>query len=506
MKDVVTSAERRQAYVDEGLWTDDTLASLFEASAESHPTALAVVDGSTGRQVTYGQLLQDVRTLSSYYAAHGIEPGDTISVQLPNGYAAVVAHMAAFYSGAVLNPLLPNYRTHELRHILSVGRTKLLVTPATYRSFDFPAMVEELKPGLPCLRHHLVADAEPDVRAAENLEGVLQGPAQEFARVKRPSDEVSEVIFTSGTEAAPKAVMHTEKTLGFAIRNTISWLGMGASEVIWMPSPVGHSTGLNFGIRMALSNGYPLVLQDRWDPEQAVDLIGRYRCTYTLASTTFLTDLLRASVSDPGRVGSLRLFCCGGAPVPPALVAEAESIGIGVLRVYGSTELILASWTRPDAPVERRTQTDGSVMAHVELAVWDDQGNVVAPGEVGELVARSPATAVGFAFDQDRTKTTFLPGGWVRSGDLVRVENGDLTVVGRKKEIIIRGGLNIAPRDIESALLQINGVASVAVIGLPDDRLGEIACACLIMDEGVDPIGVDETSRFLTEHAMARYK
>src|SRR5882757_3154867 len=167
----------------------------------------------------------------------------------------------------------------------------------------------------------------------------------------------------------------------------------------------------------------------------------------------------------------LRYFCCGGAPVPAELVRAAAEVGIGVLRLYGSTEVLVGTWNRPDSPEEKRVATDGRAMSHVELRVDDD----------GELFTRGPNTCVGFFADPERTAATFNDG-WVRSGDMVTVnEDGYLTVVGRKKEIIIRGGLNIAPREIEELLVAFPEVKRAAVIGLPDERLGERMCACLVL-------------------------
>ena len=143
--------------------------------------------------------------------------------------------------------------------------------------------------------------------------------------------------------------MHTEQTTNFSVRVAATDLRITGDDVVWMPSPLGHSTGFNYGLRFALYHGLPLVLQDRWDPAVAVDLVRRERCSYTLAATTFLRELVEESARRGDRVDSLRCFGCGGAPVPPALVEEAEAHGVQVLRLYGSTEVLVATWNRPDA-------------------------------------------------------------------------------------------------------------------------------------------------------------
>ncbi len=273
-----------------------------------------------------------------------------------------------------------------------------------------------------------------------------------------------------------------------------------------MPSPVGHSTGFNYGLRFALYHGLRLVLQDRWDPDASVALVARERCSYTLAATTFLQDLVAAAERLDVHLDTLRCFGCGGAPVPADLVRAAEARGIGVLRLYGSTEVLVATWNRPSSPPEAREHTDGAAMSHVELEVRDDDGRPCTPGEVGELFVRGPNTCVGFFRDPERTAATFSPDGWVRSGDLVTIDaDGSLTVVGRKKEIIIRGGMNIAPREIEELLVAFPEVERAAVVGLPDDRLGERACACVVLHPGA-ALDLETTVLRLRAAGLAAYK
>jgi acyl-CoA synthetase (AMP-forming)/AMP-acid ligase II len=276
--------------------------------------------------------------------------------------------------------------------------------------------------------------------------------------------------------------MHTEQTVGFSLRTAYADLGLGPGDVVWMPSPVGHSTGFNYGLRFALFHRLPLVLQDVWDADAAAALVARERCTYTLAATTFLQDLVGAADRARVRLDSLRCFGCGGAPVPADLVTAADERGIRVLRLYGSTEVLVATWNRPDSPAAKRSHTDGVAMSGVQLEVRDDAGTPCAVGEPGELFVRGPNTCVGFFADPDRTAATFDADGWVRSGDVVTLDaDGYATVVGRKKEILIRGGMNIAPREIEELLTALPEVERAAVIGLPDPRLGERACACVVL-------------------------
>jgi acyl-CoA synthetase (AMP-forming)/AMP-acid ligase II len=280
---------------------------------------------------------------------------------------------------------------------------------------------------------------------------------------------------------------------------------MDAGDVVWMPSPIGHSTGFNYGVRMALYHGLPLVLQDRWDGAEAARLVESERCTYTLAATTFLRDVVEAARAGAGDISSMSMFGCGGAPVPPELVEAAGRRGVTVLRLYGSTEVLVATWNRRSSPPARRVETDGCPLDGVEVEAWDEAGGPVV-GRPGEIETRGPNTCVGFFADPARTAATFHPDGWVRSGDLAVIDgDGYLTVAGRKKEIIIRGGLNIAPREVEDVLIRMPGVRAVAVVGLPHPRLGEIGCACVVAADGAE-ITLAALGAHLDAAGVAKFK
>jgi acyl-CoA synthetase (AMP-forming)/AMP-acid ligase II len=503
--DVVTTPERRRAYEAAGLWDGTTLAGRVADHAAASPDALAVVD-ARGRY-PYGSLASDAAAVATAMRSRGVAAGDVVSIQLPNRYETVVAAVAAQSLGAVINPLLPNYRQHELVNVFRTAPPRLVFTPGEYRGFDHRGLVGAVvaASGAPAPVHVVVGDSPgPGQVAFESLLSGGDGGADDLAA--GAASDVSELIFTSGTEARPKAIMHTEQNANFSVRVAWDDLGVGPGDVVWMPSPLGHSTGFNYGLRFALYHGLPLVLQDRWSGSDAADLVAAERCSYTLAATTFLQDL----VEEAGRRGvtldSLRLFGCGGAPVPPRLVDSAAAAGVQVLRLYGSTEVLVGTWNRPGSGERQRRETDGRPMSHVEIAIVGDDDQPVGPGEPGELLVRGPNTCVGYYADPERTAATFLPDGWVRSGDvLVRDTNDYVTVVARKKEIIIRGGLNIAPREIEDLLGGFAEVERAAVIGLPDDRLGERMCACVVLRPGTS-LSFDDMVARLRDAGLATYK
>jgi len=540
---MVTSPARRRSYEDRGLWTGDTLIARVAGHAARQPHGLAVVDRGGSRRATWAQLHRDAEAVATALRRMGVQPGDVVSVQLPNTYETVVCDLAALSVPAVLNPLLPNYRARELTHVFATARPRVIFTPGVAGiggigggsgvdgtgGPDYRALVTGAREAAGSDTRHVVVghgigdgggagdghghgeeDGGDDGATLAGLMATTPDEPPPGARGPRGSGHgsdaraVSELIFTSGTEATPKPIMHTEQTANFSVRAAQVALGVAAGDVVWMPSPIGHSTGLNFGVRMALYFGLPLVLQERWDPEEAARLIESERCAYTLAATTFLKDLLGAAGGRDLR--SMRHFGCGGAPVPPELVDEGDRRGLGVLRLYGSTEALVATWNRPGSPAAKRRHTDGFPLGDIEVAIRDDEGRAVPGGEAGELHVRGPDTCVGFFADPDRTAATFLPDGWVRSGDLCTVDgDGYLTVVGRKKEIIIRGGMNIAPREVEDLLTRFPEVDRAAVVGVPDDRLGERSCACLVLAAG-RTLDLETVVARLRAEGLASYK
>lgn len=496
--------DRVTEYRVRGLWTSDTLWSYFAGHSERRPEDIAVVDQGGSGAHSYGQLYRDAQAVAGWLVSVGVRPGTCVSVQLPNVYEAVVVALGIQAAGAVINPLLPNYRSKELSYILAKAKSAVIVTPDVYRGFDYRDMVAEVRRNTGLQIEHLVL-GEPGANGYSASEVIGSGSTHGVV-AEREFASPSEIIFSSGTEATPKAVLHTEANTGFAVRNAASWLGLTSDDVVWMPSPVGHSTGFNYGLRLAMQLGLRLVLQDAWDPAAAADLIDAQRCTYTVAATTFLADLVRLLHREQRRLPTLRLFGCGGAPVPAELVEQAEAVGISVERLYGSTEVLVATWHRPATSLEQRCQSDGTVMDEVEVEIQADPDAEASGSAGGEILIRSPGAAIGYLDDPERTAATFGADGWIRTGDIgALTDDRMLIVLGRKKEIIIRGGINITPREIEDLIAQFPEVLRVAVIGLPDERMGERACACVVLAEG-SSLGFEELVGRLKEAGLAKYK
>jgi acyl-CoA synthetase (AMP-forming)/AMP-acid ligase II len=502
LHDVVTSPGRRAELLASGEWGDTTLAAEVSRHAADNPEAVAVVDLGCARTHTYAELEADSNRVANALIARGVQPADVVSVQLPNWYETVTADLGVLKAGAVLNMLLPIYRGHELSNVVASARSRVLITPRVYRNHDHVAMAEKVIAGASEPLQHLVVD-DP-ASGPGGLPWAADAPSTAPGVDLRAGD-VSELIFSSGTEAQPKATMHTEQTANASVGKVVAAMGVTGADRVWMPSPIGHSTGFNFGVRIALLNGLPLALQDRWDAAEALRTIRQVGATYTVAATTFLSDLLDVLDAHGEDLPSLRLFGCGGAPIPTALVDRAEARGVTVLRLYGSTEVLIGSWCRPSDPRDKRLHTDGRPLPGAELQIRTADG-VAAPGVPGELYVRSPTTSVGFFNDPGRTAATFEQDGWVKTGDIGSLdEAGYFTMVGRSKEILIRGGLNVAPAEVEELILSMPVVREVAVVGLPDPRLGEIGCACIVPEPGHAPT-LDDVVAHLRAAGLSTFK
>ena len=492
LRNLVTPDRRRLAYLASGAWDGTTLPGRVAAHATARPDARAVLD-EHGAHLTYGDLWARATSVARFLGEQDIGAGDVVSVQLPNRLETVVVALGVLASGAVINPLLPNYRSRELAHVFETARPLAIFAPGTYRDFDHERLVVDTAARTGVNPVHVVCDRSPSVGIA--IDDVLARGAAFGPIPERDAAAVSELIFTSGTEATPKAIMHTEQTTNFSARVAARDMQITREDVVWMPSPLGHSTGFNYGLRFALYHGLPLVLQDRWDAAAAADLVQRERCSYTLAATTFLRELVAESARRGARLDVLHCFGCGGAPVPPALVEEAATQGIRVLRLYGSTEVLVATWNRPDASRDARVHTDGTPMSGVEVELREE-----------EIFVRGPNTCVGFFADPERTAATFDDEGWVRSGDLATLDHRQqLTIVGRKKELIIRGGMNITPRELEDLVNGFAEVATVAVVGTADERLGEVVCACVVLHPGT-ALDLETVVARLRAAGVATYK
>ncbi|MBN8909026.1 MAG: AMP-binding protein, partial [Rhodospirillales bacterium] len=333
----------------------------------------------------YRELAMLVDRLALGLAGLGVRRDDVVSFQLPNWWQFTALHLACLRIGAVTNAVMPIFRQRELSFMLGLAESRIFVVPREFRGFGHAAMARELKLGLPNLAHVLVIGGSGD----EAFERLFEGPPDPgatalFASRRPGADDVTQIVYTSGTTGEPKGVMHTANTLFNNVNACIERTGLTAADVLLMSSPLAHQTGFLYGVMAPIVLGATQVLQDIWQPEMAADLIQSEGVTFTMGSTPFLSDLTEVAGSRPDAMRTLRLFIAAGAPIPRVLARRAsELLGATICSVWGMTENGAVTCTRPEDPPERALETDGCALAGMEVRVVDLDGVPLPPGQEG---------------------------------------------------------------------------------------------------------------------------
>ena len=489
-----------------GLWRNEGLDSYLDRWATKRPDKAAVVDGQ-GRY-SWAELARAVERVAHGLRAHGVEPGGVISCQLPNWSEFALVLLAATRLGAVVNPIPPTYRASELRFMLGLLESQVLVIPATFRSFDYREMASQLKDGLPRLERVFVARGS--VPASLQPFTALTDTAWEAKPERRPlpggeANAVNEVIFTSGTTGEPKGVMHTPNTGLAALYPLIERLAFTERDVLLMASTLGHQTGYLYSHCLNLLLGATVVWMDIWNAEEAARVIEAERVTFTMGATPFLRDL--TYVRTARDLSSLRVFISAGAPIPRQLVKDArERLRCAISAGWGMTENGLVSCNGLDDPEEKVVSTDGSPLSGMELRVVDEGGAPVPAGVEGELLVRGPFQFVGYCKRPQFTADGHTQDGWFKSGDRATLDrDGYVSITGRSKDIIIRGGENIPVVEVENLLYAHPKIAGVSIVAMADPRLIERCCAVVIPREG-QSLTLVEITAFLEGQQLARHK
>jgi cyclohexanecarboxylate-CoA ligase len=472
----------------QGWWKEKTINDYFRDALRAYPTKTALVASVQGvaapRRISYSELDSLVVTTAASLRAMGVGHGDVVSMQLPNVWEFVVVALAASRIGAVVNPLMPILRERELAYMLEFCEAKVLIVPARYRGHDHAAMARSLLPQLPQLKRLVVVGEDgPDGFTQALLSPATPVVNADAALLK--ADEVTLLMFSSGTTGAPKGVMHTSNTLLSTLRTSIEDLHLTPQDVVLAASPVGHLMGYAYTTMMPLMLGATIVLMDVWEPVAALALMRSEKVSYSSAATPFLADLVTAvEGGDPG-APSFRLFGCAGAPIPPVLIERAtKAMNLTVCSIWGMTELAAGTLTQIERARELSALADGRAVRGNEVKVIDEHGKIAAIGATGRLMFRGASLFVGYLKRADLNGVD--ADGWFDTGDLAYMLNneGYIRIDGRSKDIIIRGGENVPVFEIEGLLLRHPAVAGVAIVGFPDDRLGERACAFVVVKPG----------------------
>jgi cyclohexanecarboxylate-CoA ligase len=484
MDRLLLAQERLDEEKRRGLWPDRVITDYLDRWLAEKPEACALVswreEAQAAVRLSYRELAERAAGAARVLAECGVGRGEVVAFQLPNCWQFVAAHLACVRLGAVSNPLMPIFRHRELAFMLRHGDARVLIAPSTFRGFDHGALARQLKGELPGLARVLLTDGAGEDSFEAALGAEAAGACASGARLE-PND-VMQLLYTSGTTGEPKGALHTSNTLLSAVREYARRMQIGAEDVIFMPSPLGHQLGFCYGLQMALMLGIPLVLTDVWNAGRALDLMREHGATFTFGATPFLADLASVPDVERRRPPRLRMFASSGAPIPPAVVEAArQRLGVKVAACWGMTECASVTITPPDE--HKVLESDGCPLPNGEVRVLAANGSEAPRGTVGALQVRGSSLFVGYLKRPELSR--LHDGGWFDTGDLARMDDeGYIRICGRSKDVIIRGGENIPVVEIESALYRLPAVADAAVVAMPDPRLQERACAFITLRPG----------------------
>jgi acyl-CoA synthetase (AMP-forming)/AMP-acid ligase II len=472
------------AYRDRA-WSGETLTELLDHRAVSQARETAVMDGET--MLTWSDVRRWSKQLAESLRDLGIQKGDAVILQLPNWWEHVVIYYALHMVGAVVVQVGVDWRSREVQFALSVGNPKLAFIPSSFRDFQFPAMYRALERGRRITLVTTRGVAPNDCLAfGRLLHPDPQRPLLEAVSQKLGPDEISRVVFTSGTTGAPKAILHTTNTTRFSSRTIANTYRVAATDVALSYLPLSTNAGAVWSLYLPLETGMAVALLDRFSADRAIQTMAGNAVTLFCGSPTALLAICNSDQLDRSRLSRLRLVISSGSSCPPDSISLIRSsLGASFVEVYGMNEI---GWATTTNPVDEPEMVDGTVgrpYEGVEAGIVGAEGTFEEPGVPGELVLRSPGMSVGYFDNPELTASTWDEEGWLRTGDYaVMNDAGNITLLSRKKDLIIRGGANVSPREVEEAILTLSAVKEVTVVGIPHDTQGEEVCACVILQSG----------------------
>ena len=494
---------RAERAVESGDWTNRTVAEFARDLVQASPDRIQLIDGDLSLRC--GDLYERAQRLAGYFIAIGLLPGTVISFQLPNWWECSVINLAAAMTGVVINPIVPINRDSEVTYMINESRSSVVFVPKVFRGFDYAAMMTRIAPDLVAAPRVVIVRDRVD--GLESFDDALRAePLRKLLHVD--PDAVKLLMYTSGTTGRPKGVLHSHNSIGADSVKMAAAMALGPDDVTFSPSPVTHVSGFLWALNAPWICNVPAVMVDVWDPERAIDLIERHRCSFMLGATPFLRDFLAAANRRQEPLTSLRYFMCGGASVPPQLIIEAAERLPNCIpfRTFGATEvptMTIGPASRNDLSLA--AETDGRLY-RCEVKVVDmATGAPVPSGEEGEILAREPSMALGYARAEDNADA-YDAEGYFRMGDLVRLIDGDhIVCTGRKKDLIIRAGENISAREIEDVLCVSPLIDEVAIVSMPSRRTGEAICAFVVPSPGSD-VDMADLAAHVHNAGLARQK
>ena len=488
----------------------DTIGDNLERTVAAHGDREALVDVPSGRRWTYTELLADVDALAKGLLAKGVAAGDRIGIWAPNGPEWTILQYATARVGAILVNVNPAYRSHELTYVVNQSGMRMLVSALSHKTSDYRAMIEEVRADLPSLSEIVyIGDASWDALVAAGS-GTSDADLVERGAGLGPDDPIN-IQYTSGTTGFPKGATlshHNILNNGYFVGELLRYT---EQDRICIPVPFYHCFGMVMGNLAATSHGACMVIPaPSFEPEATLRAVVDERCTSLYGvPTMFIAELGLADFADYD-LSSLRTGIMAGSTCPvevmKRVVAEMNMAEVAIS--YGMTETSpVSTMTRVDDDLARRTETVGRSMPHIESKVVDPVTGVPLPrGEAGELCTRGYSVMLGYWEDPDKTAEAIDSARWMHTGDLATMDDdGYVSIVGRIKDLVIRGGENVYPREVEEFLYTHPAIADVQVIGVPDGKYGEELMAWVVLAPGHESLTAEEVRDF-ADGRLAHYK
>ncbi|MGX1273129.1 AMP-binding protein [Streptomyces phaeoluteigriseus] len=488
----------------------DTIGGNLDRAVATWPGREALVDVPSGRRWTYEEFAADVDRLARALLASGVGKGDRVGIWAVNCPEWVLVQYATARIGAIMVNINPAYRTHEVEYVLNQAGVSLLFASGSHKTSDYRAMVEEVRGMCPQLREAVFFGEQGWEALLGRASGV--GAGELLARAGELScDDPINIQYTSGTTGFPKGATlshHNILNNGYFVGELIAY---SEHDRVCIPVPFYHCFGMVMGNLAATSHGACMVIPaPSFDPRATLDAVQRERCTSLYGVPTMFIAELNLPEFGTYDLSSLRTGIMAGSPCPvevmKRVVAEMHMAEVSIC--YGMTETSPVSLqTRRDDDLEHRTGTVGRVLPHIEIKVVDPVTGVTLPrGTAGELCTRGYSVMLGYWNEPGKTAEAIDPGRWMHTGDLAHMrDDGYVEIVGRIKDMIIRGGENIYPREIEEFLYGHPKIRDVQVVGVPHERYGEEVLACVVPDDVAAPPTLEEV-RAYCEGRLAHYK
>lgn len=492
-----------------GLWTDGSLTQMLDEALRQKPEQIYKIWSDIRPfEGTFQQVRHRALRLAAGLERLGIGPGDVVSFQIPNWIECVEIFLATMYVGAISLPIVHIYGSKEMKFVLAQTETKLHFSAQSFRNINYRAAMDLMRPDLPALEHVIYLD--------DNYESLFE--ADPLSKIRAVDPDAPAILgYTSGTTSDPKGVIHTQRTLvAEMLQRMMREPGDERPLCFQVPpgfenwligSPVGHVSGLQMGVFVPILFGRPGHFMDRWEIDSVLDTLIEADIHLGGAANYFFNSVInhpkfKADLHLP----HMRYISSGGAPVPRAFGELCHSMGIKLIRAYGSTEHPSVTGASFEDPLEKRIGTDGRALAGVEIQIRDASGNILPHGVPGEIHTRGPELFVGYV-DTSLNDAAFDSDGWFNMGDVgVMDADGFLTITDRTKDIIIRGGENISAAEVEDALARMDSLMEVAAVAAPDARMGEHVCAFVRTVPGRSPPTLDEMRHHLKSVGLAKQK